>query len=82
MSLSIEAGLPEAIPVVFVGNKVTNRNYALNNGEFEGSWSNGEPSGWHSFNTATGGLASFVKGTSQFSQSMTFARALQARIAH
>lgn len=69
VSLSIEAGLPEAIPVVFVGNKVTNRNYALNNGEFEGSWSNGEPSGWHSFNTATGGLASFVKGTSQFSQS-------------
>jgi hypothetical protein len=69
VSLSIEAGLPEPISVVFAGNKVTNKNYALNNGGFEGSWSNDEPSGWHSFPSATGGFAGFVNGTSQFSQS-------------
>ena len=49
VSLSIEAGLPEPIPVLFNGNKVTDRNYALNNGGFEGGWSNNEPTGWHSF---------------------------------
>lgn len=68
VSLSIDAGLPEAIPVVFNGSKVT-RNYALTNGGFEGSWSNGEPTGWHSFKTATGGFASFVSGADQFFQS-------------
>ncbi len=69
VSLSIEAGLPEPISVVFAGNKVTNKKYALNNGGFEGSWSNNEPSGWHSFPSATGGFAGFVNGTDQFSQS-------------
>ena len=70
MSLSIEAGLPEPIPVVFYGNKVTDRNYALNNGGFEGGWSNNEPTGWHSFPSATGDFAGFVNGnTEQFSKS-------------
>ena len=69
VSLSIEAGLPEPISVVFAGSKVTNRNYAITNGGFEGGWSDGEPSGWHSFNSATGKLSGFVKGTTQFSQS-------------
>ena len=69
VSLSIEAGLPEPIPVLFNGNKVTDRNYALNNGGFEGGWSNNEPTGWHSFPSATGSFAGFVSGTGQFSQS-------------
>ena len=70
VSLSIEADLPEPISVVFNGNKVTNRNYAITNGGFEGSWSNNEVAGWHSFGTATGSFASFVKGnTEQFSRS-------------
>ena len=70
VTLSIEAGLPEAIPVVFSGNKVTSRNYALNNGGFEGGWSNNEPTGWHSFPSATGDFAGFVNGnTEQFSES-------------
>ena len=69
VTLSIEAGLPEPIPVVFYGNKVTDRNYALNNGGFEGGWSNNEPTGWHSFPSATGSFAGFVNGTGQFSQS-------------
>ena len=61
--------LPEDIFVLFSGNKVTNRNYAITNGGFEGSWSNGEPEGWHSFNSATGSYVSFVKTTEQFQQS-------------
>ena len=61
--------LPEDIFVLFSGSKVTNRNYAVTNGGFEGSWSNGEPSGWHSFNSATGSFVSFVKTTEQFKQS-------------
>lgn len=70
VTLSIEAGLPEPIPVVFYGNKVTDRNYALNNGGFEGGWSNNEPTGWHSFPSATGDFAGFVNGnTEQFSKS-------------
>ena len=70
VSLSIEADLPEPISVVFNGNKVTNRNYAITNGGFEGSWSNNEVARWHSFGTATGSFASFVKGnTEQFSRS-------------
>ena len=69
VSLSIEAGLPEPIPVLFNGNKVTDRNYALKNGGFEGGWSNNEPTGWHSFPSATGSFAGFVNGTGQFSQS-------------
>ncbi len=68
--LSIEApSLPEPILVLFAGNKVTNENYAVTNGGFEGNWSNGEPSGWHSFNTATGDYVSFVQNTEQFTQS-------------
>lgn len=69
VTLSIEAGLPESIPVVFNGNKVTKRNYELKNGGFEGGWSNNEPTGWHSFPSATGSFAGFVNGTGQFSQS-------------
>ena len=49
-------------------SKVTNRNYALTNGGFEGGWSNGEPSGWHSFNSATGEYASTIKNTAQFTK--------------
>ena len=64
---------PVSVTMTFDGEKVTNRYYALTNGGFEGSWSNGEPTGWHSFRTATGSFASFVnkEGTSsaQFSQS-------------
>lgn len=69
VTLSIEAGLPEPIPVIFNGNKVTSRNYELNNGGFEGGWSGNEPTGWHSFPSATGSFAGFVSGTGQFSQS-------------
>lgn len=56
--------------VTFSGSKVTNKNYAITNGGFEGSWSNNEPTGWHSFASATGDYASFVTGnTAQFQQS-------------
>ena len=68
--LSIAApSLPEPIIVLFAGNKVTSENYSVTNGGFEGNWSNGEPSGWHSFNTATGSYVSFVQNTEQFTQS-------------
>lgn len=69
--LSILApSVPEPIMVLFEGNKVTGDNYALTNGGFEGSWSNNEPNGWHSFKTATGSLASMISGnTEQFEQS-------------
>ncbi len=69
--LSIAASsVPQPIMVLFSGNKVTNRNYAITNGGFEGSWSNNELSGWHSFPTATGDFASFVTGnTDQFQRS-------------
>jgi len=68
--LSIEvASLPEPLSVVFSGQR-TNKNYAFENGGFEGNWTNSEPSGWHSFGSATGSFASFVTGnTGQFSQS-------------
>ena len=70
--LSIAApSLPEPIMVLFSGNKVTNKNYAVNNGGFEGNWSNNEPSGWHSFPTATGDFASFVTGNTQQFQKST-----------
>jgi hypothetical protein len=59
--------LPEAIIVRFDGTAVRDKNYALNNGGFEGGWSNNEPAGWHSFGTATGAMSDFVKGnTAQF----------------
>lgn len=68
--LSIAApSLPEPIMVLFSGSKVTDRNYALTNGGFEGSWSNSEPNGWHSFPSATGSLASMAGGEDQFKQS-------------
>jgi hypothetical protein len=68
--LSIEApSVPEPIFVLFAGQR-TSGNYAITNGGFEGSWSNNEPNGWHSFATATGDYASFVTGnTDQFQQS-------------
>ena len=55
--------------VTFSGSKVTNKNYAITNGGFEGNWSSNEPTGWHSFASATGSYASFVTAnTGQFSQ--------------
>ena len=67
--LSIAASsLPEPILVLFTGDKVTNENYAVVNGGFEGNWTNGEPEGWHSFNTATGSYVSFVQNTEQFTR--------------
>ena len=68
--LSIAApSLPEPILVLFNGSRVTDANYAITNGGFEGTWSNGELEGWHSFNSATGSKVSFVKNTEQFIRS-------------
>lgn len=68
--LSIEAqSLPEAIYVLFVGQAAKNRNYVLTNGGFEGDWTNAEPQGWHSFNSATGLMVDFIKNDYQFTQS-------------
>ena len=68
--LSIGApSLPEDILVLFAGTRENSKNYAVTNGGFEGSWSNGEPTGWHSFNSATGDYVSFVQNTEQFTQS-------------
>ncbi len=69
--LSIAApSLPEPIYVLFAGQAVRSNNYALNNGGFEGDWTNNEPAGWHSFGTATGDLNDFVlDNTDQFIQS-------------
>ena len=68
--LSIGApSLPEAILVLFQGKAATNKNYAIVNGGFEGEWTDGEPAGWHSFNSATGLMVDFIKGTNQFIQS-------------
>ena len=59
--LYIEApSLPQAILVTFQGDAVRHNNYAVNNGGFEGNWSNNEPAGWHSFGSATGEMADFV----------------------
>lgn len=70
--LFIEApSLPEGILVLFQGKAVKEENYALVNGGFEGNWTNSEPYGWHSFGTATGDMADFVKAnTHQFVPSM------------
>ena len=58
-----------AATVTFSGSKVTNRNYAITNGGFEGNWSGNEPAGWHSFASADGSFASFVtSNTGQFTQ--------------
>ena len=60
---------PVAVSMTFNGEKVS-KNYAITNGGFEGSWSNNEVTGWHSFGTATGSFAGFVNGnTDQFSKS-------------
>ncbi|MBQ3998592.1 MAG: hypothetical protein II644_04565, partial [Paludibacteraceae bacterium] len=68
--LSIAApSLPEPIFVLFTGSKETGKNYAITNGGFEGSWSGGEPSKWHSFPSATGIFASMAGGEDQFKQS-------------
>lgn len=66
--LSIAApSLPEPILVLFQGEATRSNNYLLPNGGFEGEWTNDEPAGWHSFGTATGLLADFVKAnTYQF----------------
>ncbi len=60
---------PVSVTMTFDGEKVTKRNYELKNGGFEGGWSKGEPSEWHSFPTATGLFSGFVNGTDQISQS-------------
>ena len=68
--LSIAApSLPEPILVLFAGSKETGKNYEITNGGFEGSWSGGEPSKWHSFPSATGVFASMAGGENQFKQS-------------
>ena len=67
--LSIDVEGMDAIPVSFSGTPNT-KNYDFENGGFEGSWSNNEPAEWHSFGSATGGMASFVTGnTDQFTRS-------------
>ncbi|MBO4454599.1 MAG: hypothetical protein J5761_06055 [Paludibacteraceae bacterium] len=67
--LSIQApSVAEPILVLFNGNKMTDKNYAITNGGFEGNWSNNEVNGWHSFASATGSLSSMVTA-SQFKQS-------------
>ena len=70
VTLSIDANLEEGnIIVTFDGTAVRNKNFALVNGGFEGAWTDYEPEGWHSFNSATGVLANLIKGTDQFKQS-------------
>lgn len=66
-TLSVSTPTVSSLTVRFNGNRVTDRNYAITNGGFEGTWSNGEVNGWHSFNTATGSFNTFVSG--QFEQS-------------
>ena len=62
--------LPVPIVVCFAGDAVRSNNYALPNGGFEGAWTNNEPAGWHSFVSATGSFADFVKNNAdQFKQS-------------
>ncbi len=58
------------VSVAFNGTRVTGKNYDIVNGGFEGSWTNNEPKGWHSFGTASGRWNTFVTGnTDQFTQS-------------
>ncbi len=59
------------VTVTFTGGtKVSDKNYAITNGGFEGSWSNHEPTGWHSFGSATGSKKSYVTSNyDQFTQS-------------
>ncbi len=69
--LSIEApSLPEAIYVLFQGKAARSNNYLIPNGEFEGNWTNNEVAGWHSFTSACGLMADFIRiDNTQFSQS-------------
>ena len=69
LSMTIHVQGLNPIAVAFNGSKV-NDNYTFTNGGFEGSWSNNEPSGWHSFVSAAGSFNAFVKSnTEQFTQS-------------
>ena len=70
--LYIEApSLPQGIMVFFRGLPEQGGNYNIANSGFEGSWTNNEPAGWHSFGSATGPLASVViRNTHQFVPSM------------
>lgn len=54
---------------IVLSAQAINANYAITNGGFEGNWSDSEPSGWHSFPSATGSLASMAGGDDQFKQS-------------
>lgn len=68
--LSIAApSLPEPIYVLFQGQAAKTSNYALTNGGFEGEWTNAEPQGWHSFNSATGLMVDFIENDYQFTRS-------------
>ena len=73
VSLSIEAGLPEAIPVLFNGNKVADRNYVFHNSGFEDNWhtvdKGVEPDYWHSFNSGTGTFAGSARNNTQLTES-------------
>ena len=60
--------LQQVTTVTFSGSKVSDQNYAITNGGFEGSWSNNEAQGWHSFYTATGSLAGTARNSTQFTQ--------------
>lgn len=68
-TLSVSTPTISSLTVRFSGSRVSDRNYAITNGGFEGTWSNGEVNGWHSFGTATGSYASFVKNNAPFEQS-------------
>lgn len=69
LEIAEKTTLPAPIIVLFEGNAVRTKNYALNNGGFEGAWTNNEPEGWHSFGSGTGELVDFVKdNTFQFTQ--------------
>lgn len=68
--LSIAASsLPEPILVLFQGKAAKDKNFTLVNGGFEGAWTNDEPQGWHSFNSATGVMVDFIKNNYQFTRS-------------
>ena len=68
-TLSVSTPTISSLTVRFNGSRVSDRNYAITNGGFEGTWSNGEVNGWHSFGTATGNYASFVNKNAPFEQS-------------
>lgn len=61
--------LKEPIYVLFQGKAANDKNYAFVNGGFEGEWTNAEPQGWHSFNSATGLLVDLIRNDYQFVQS-------------